>query len=841
MRQFTQHSPKLPRQLLEELGAQARDYDGRKRKKNVGVAERKEQRKAARKQKKSGNVSKAKHLNLTRNVPSDIEDEGNEASILKEQPNISAAPPQPKAPKSILKRPKSASSGKEIISKVQSLSPSPSPQRKVSRAVQDRFARDDAEIAALEKALGVKGKQKLPKSFEDDGLNSLLEGVDEKNRIEDKESTQEKRSEEKQWLEMKRLRAESGINEGSSTGEATEDNTDSSEDEMQSPFENEGTVEQGTELDEFHDLDLRSDQTGRPVQANPRKRKRENPYVAPVTDDSVKYVPPSLRKKEHSQSEDLSHLTRQLQGLLNRLSEANLLSILSDIEKLYRDYPRQHISTTLLDLLMGLLVDPTILSDTFIILHAGFLAAVYKVIGTDFGAQVIQRINEEFEQNYVSESSSGAGKKLTNLIALLTELYNFQVISGNLIFDFIRLCLRDFSETNTELLLRIIRSAGPQLRQDDPSSLKDIVLQLQSSVADTSEENLSVRTKFMIESINQLKNNRTKRTNVNSSIIAEHTVRMKKTLGSMNSRDLKAGEPLRISIKDLRNRDKVGSWWLMGANYQGQGQELTNLDEPTQQKQVDLLGDSQMDNTATDLVQLAKDQRMNTDVRRSIFVAIMSSSDHNDAYIRLMKLRLKRSQEFEITKVLIHCASAEKTYNPFYTFLSRRLCSDKKLKKSFQFSLWDLFKQMGERDDESEEDERDEGNGKLELRSLVNLAKMFGVIVAEGGLGLEVLKNLSLAYLQAQTQMFLEIFFVTVILHCHSTSKDARNEKVLLPIFLQPKEMPSIARGLQYFLKKVVRKTDLAGSRYEKDTVQWACNTVCDGLSDVAIEVVDED
>ena len=130
---------------------------------------------------------------------------------------------------------------------------------------------------------------------------------------------------------------------------------------------------------------------------------------------------------------------------------------------------------------------------------------------------------------------------------------------------------------------------------------------------------------------------------------------------------------------------------------------------------------------------------MNTDVRRSIFIVVMSATDYNDAYVRLMKLRLKKSQESEIPKVLIHCAGAEKEYNPFYTFLSRRLCSDKKLRMAFQFSLWDLFKQMGEGDEEPREsDEQHEGT--LGLRRLVNQARLFGVLIAEGGLGVGVLK-----------------------------------------------------------------------------------------------------
>lgn len=131
---------------------------------------------------------------------------------------------------------------------------------------------------------------------------------------------------------------------------------------------------------------------------------------------------------------------------------------------------------------------------------------------------------------------------------------------------------------------------------------------------------------------------------------------------------------------------------------------------------------------------------MNTDVRRAIFISIMSASDYKDAYMRLLKLKLKRAQELEIPRVVIHCAGSEKSYNPYYTLIARRLCSEHKLKMAFQFGLWDLFKRMGERmnDDDFEMDDEDEET--IDLRKTVNLGKMFGNLIADGGLPITVLK-----------------------------------------------------------------------------------------------------
>ena len=286
--------------------------------------------------------------------------------------------------------------------------------------------------------------------------------------------------------------------------------------------------------------------------------------------------------------------------------------------------------------------------------------------------------------------------------------------------------------------------SGPQLRQDNASSLKEIIMMLQSAVAKTGEENLSVRTKFMVETMNNLKDNRMKTGIAASTIASDHTIRMKKTLGTLNTQNIKASEPLQIALKDLRDSEKRGKWWLVGASYKDISQEDNHQDDSNQRSLgVQPQENNTVKSASTELVRLAREHRMNTDVRRSIFVAVMSATDYKDAYNRISKLRLKRSQELEIPRVLTHCASAEESYNPFYSLISRNFCSERRLRVAFQFSLWNLFKRMGEDPEDNGKDSEENGEDELQLRSLVNLAKFFGVLIAEDGIGVGVLKVIS--------------------------------------------------------------------------------------------------
>ncbi|KAL8981054.1 MAG: hypothetical protein Q9177_005693, partial [Variospora cf. flavescens] len=840
MRRPDHNTTLLPRGLREELGLS--ETFGSNRQKQTIPGLRKERRKAARNEKKvkfsqrnliSPAESSRRTAVPTSNRKSSTKHNGKRDPTLRDQHKVQDS----------LSRLRSSSKEQKSESDPEDSdihSSPPSLPKHVSRGVKDKLAAEDAEIATLEKALGVKNKKKLPKAFENDGLDLLLDGLED-DWDDESQRNKRKRDESDEWLEAKRKKARNAHHTVSKL------EAESSDEIGEQDVSFDGLSAEQNELEDYdssdEDIEVNgSDDSSSSASESPKRRIRENPYKAPGTTAVIapRYVPPSLRNQASSETEDLSRLRRQIQGLINRLSEANMLSILGDVEGLYRNHARQHVSSTLLDLLLGLLSDPSPLQDTFVILHAGFLVALYKVIGSDFGAQTVQRIDEEFRVNHeMAPDDPRKGKKLANLTSLMSQLYTFQMISSNLIYDYIRLFATELSEEHAELLLKCIRSSGPQLRQDNPSALKEIILLVQGSVTSIGERNLSMRTKFMVETITNLKNNRIKTGVAASEVMAEHTVRMKKALGSLNTRNIKASEPLGIGLRDIRESDKRGKWWLIGANYKD------TADDARQALPEDRLlhgvGDSIMAQDAGDnLLQMAREQRMNTDVRRSIFVGIMSATDYNDAFQRLMKLRLKKSQELEIPKVIVHCAAAETAYNPYYTLLARRVCSDRKLKKAFQFSLWDVFKRTGDGMDKGA-DEAEADDEKLGMKSIVNLARMFGALIAEGGMSLNVLKVLNFAYLQPKTSLFVELLNITIILHSQKGVRDSRDEKSVSAIFLQATDSTEMAKGLQYFLRKVVSKTDIAGTEADKETVKWGCKVARDAL-DVAIssQMVDQ-
>jgi nucleolar MIF4G domain-containing protein 1 len=710
------------------------------------------------------------------------------------------------------------------------------PNGRMSASARARLEEDDAEIARLEKKLGIK---KSSKTVRDDELDWLVNGSDSEDGDLEPLAKRKRSSGDDEWLQSKRQKAKVGsqVKEAKNTPASSEEEDEGLDGMDESDSE---TLENSDHFSGFSEDDdeyVSADE--QPIAAPPRVR--ENPYVAPLTNDNqpTKYVPPSLRRASASDTEALRQLQRQLQGLLNRLSEANILAILQSIEQIYANNARQHVTATLIELLGTRTADVAVLNDTFLILHAAFATSVYRVIGPDFIAQLLEDLVRRFDDASArEEGGQTGGKQSLNILAFMSNLYVFQAIGCEIIFDHIRLLLDNFCEANTELLLRIIRTCGPQLRQDDPSALKDIVLLLQRSIAKAGgESKVSVRTKFMVETIMDLKNNRMKHGLGASAMAAEHVTTMKKILGTLsaNSRNAKNTEPLSIGLNDIRDSDKKGKWWLVGASWRDPAKMADARKQAQEQPvvakaEIDTFSD---DETAVDLSALARAQGMNTDVRRAIFYALLDSVSYQHAHERILKLNLKSKQMLEVPRVILRCAAAETSYNHFYTLVASEFCKEHRLRKAWEFSLLDTFRRMGEdRDDEypSDDDDADDDE-KLSVRETYNLAKLYGALVAEGLLRVTILKTLNLSSpkgLQPTTTVFVQVLVTTVLLALKSASKKSSSDAVsqekgetafeaeVKSTFAHAHFLPDLPVALRYFLARSMTKTDIASSTKNK-------------------------
>lgn len=587
--------------------------------------------------------------------------------------------------------------------------------------------------------------------------------------------------------------------------------------------------------------------------------KRENPFVAPAGTDedakseegaeSSKYIPPALRRKLAMEAVDTSAeiiaLQRAIKGPLNKLSESNLGAIVNEISGLYLNNPRQAVTENLTKILLDSVVQQTRLLDTFVFLHATLIVAIYRLQGVDCGAFFVQTLIEKYESY---KSNPMQNKQALNCATFLSAVFTFQLVSSKLLFDIIRELIGDLTENNAEILLKIVRNSGNQMRSEDPAALKEIVLLVTSTSSSLPKEKITPRMQFLIETITSLKNNKLTVANDDS---VQMTVRLKKFLG--NSIASKAVDALQVSLEDIRSVDTRGKWWLVGSAWKGQEVVAEPLADTMAVNDI-------LDNAEPNWLELARLQRMNTDIRRAIFISIMSANDYIDAVTKLDKLALKKAQEREIPRILVHCAVVEPAWNPYYGILSAKLCASHSYRKTFQFLLWDLIKSFdsnsGAYNDSEDEDggvdtfagfDDDGESDDDKLKKIMNLGRLFGYLFAEGSLALHLLRTVNFVASSADSKLFMEVLLVSFFdqvakkSQMHSIgaglgkkgmSEQKFDDRTLIERLLKAKEEPALLKGMSLFISKRLLNSDFILGKKQRRRVEWGVKS--------AIDIIDE-
>ncbi|PPR00892.1 hypothetical protein CVT24_000377 [Panaeolus cyanescens] len=817
----TSSTTRLPQSLLEQIEGSAQHNHSHHGSRKVSRKDLRKQDRQERKQKKSEFFSRN-----PRKRPAEAEqvDSTQRKKPRTDIPNPTPPPP-PHAPRNTPSVVNTSKGKGRMVTR-----PSTSSSRDYAPPTSSRPPHEDKEdryIAYLESKLRAGGKKKHKE--EDDGLDDLLNFADS--------IALQGRQAYTPNIQVENTR-DSDIY-GESEGTASEDSEQYSEDD--SWGDEWGGIEQSSNSDEREEPE--------PNVASTDPLPSQSPAAS-----STAYIPPHLRQSQASQDESLAKLTRQLKGQLNRMSEQNIAIILSGVEDIYRTNGRNDVTTTLTNLIIDGICSHSTLLDSYVVLYAAFVSSLHKIIGIEFAAHFVQTVISKYEQHYrdVAESIedvSKDGKECTNLMVLISELYNFQVISCLLVFDIIKAVLQDdLSELKIELLLKLLRNSGQQLRQDDPTALKDIIQTVQDKVSNQ-DGDLSSRTRFMIETLTNLKNNKLKR-NITQNQGASAVERMKKFLSGLSkTKHILSHEPLRVSLEDLHSADKRGKWWLVGAAWSGN--PLVERQEEFQKVvQEDQSVEEQKE---TDLVKLARSQGMNTDIRKGIFVVLLSSADYLDACERLGQLKLTEVQQREIFRVILHCCGQEKSYNPYYTLVGQQLCKTAHSHKiTLQYMLWDFLRELGESNvggaamTKISEDFDNFSSGAIAKSRMQNVCKAYAWWIAKDCINLNALKPLDFTRLKAQTRSFLRDLLINVFVNSQraapviGNSLDSitftRNRNAIEEIFIKATRVQNVAMGLVYFMSEALIKESDGRGGLDK-FIKWAAEVAQETLR-TGIDVV---
>lgn len=730
--------------------------------------------------------------------------------------------------------------------------------------------RDNDDIKYYAKKLGINPKEGLHKTDEFDTVGGLLDGLD----FMDKYGGKEEKSDNTPDGEVdEEEEDQSDMDKEAALLEYDDENKDMDEqatdyyakklgidtDEgLKEEFEGDvlggllegisaGTDKQEKESavsEEESSEEESSDDTSEPVV-------KENPYIAPEqshddedddddkpTEKQDKYIPPRLRKRlmaENSESSEMVELKRAIKGPFNKLSEPTLGKSVSELLRQYDTYPRQLVNEAIVDVVLDSVLIRTPLLESFLILYASAVTAVFRLHGIDFGAFAIQSFVEKLETYWIPEKQTNK-RAAVNLIGLIGFCYDLGMISPTLIYDIIsKKLLISPDEFKIDMLLKLIRTSGPKLRSDDSMALKEITTNLTKSVKEEERHGnvASVRTKFVIETITNLKNNKLK--SIESRPTGDMLTRVRKQLGSLGGSY--NGEAIKVSLDDIEHVKDRGKWWLVGSAWKGTSASPSNDHNEISNEKSDESDNLNIDDDIfdgqTNWLALAKEHRMNTDVRKAIFVSIMSAADYMDAFTKLDKLKLKNVQKREIPNILLHCATLESVYNPYYAFLAKKLCADHAMKRTLKLNLWDLFKDLNSGDD-TVTGLLTESEGVSRLSKVLHLGRFYGFLIGKGAQELNVLKTVNFIELSSDARIFVTILLITFldIVSKKSMKGHPKNPstKLVTDVLSKCDDQISLLKGLRYFIENGLKDSDLIKDERQKRRVYWGSQVMYDEI-----------
>ncbi|PON74176.1 Armadillo-type fold containing protein [Trema orientale] len=491
-----------------------------------------------------------------------------------------------------------------------------------------------------------------------------------------------------------------------------------------------------------------------------------------------KYVAPHLRSRAGSEPEEYSQIRRRVRGLLNRLSESNVESITGEMSGIFRSVARSISSQIISEEVLASCSRGPRGNEQYAAVFAAFVAGMACSVGVDFSAKLMASLAKNFEDEYWKQDNLS----LRNLTLLLSYLCLFGVCSSDLIYDFMSMLSKRLAEVDVSTILTVLQCCGMKIRADDPLSMKNFILSVQSRVTELKsssgegQENInSKRMEFMLETICDIKNNK-KRSKEDPS----HHTRIKKWLQKLGVEE-KVIRGLKWS--KLLDPDKKGQWW-------------SSVDTTSVRDDVDEVART-IDKEvleAQKMLELAAAQRMNTQARKAIFCIIMSGEDYIDAFEKLLRLDLPGKQDREIMRVLVECCLQEKVFNKYYAVLATKLCEhDKNHKFTLQFCLWDHFKEVE----------------SMPLIRSMNLARFVAEMIASFCLSLAVLKAVDLNDITQLTPK--RIMHFRMLFEVMFEYPDKLIWNVFTRVAVAP-ELEDLRQGIEFFVKEYLVKSNRAAS-----------------------------
>ncbi|MCJ1363199.1 pre-mRNA-splicing factor cwc22 [Acarospora aff. strigata] len=492
------------------------------------------------------------------------------------------------------------------------------------------------------------------------------------------------------------------------------------------------------------------------------------------------YIPPARLRALQAQITDKTSkeyqrmaweaLKKSINGLINKINVSNIKYIVPELfgENLIRGR----------GLFCRSLMKAQAASLPFTPIYAA-MAAIVNTKLPQVGELLLNRLIVQFRKAFKRNDKAVCLSSTT----FIAHLCNQQVAHEMVAAQILLLLLHKPTDDSVEIAVGLTREVGQHLEEMSGPIALAVFDQFRSILH---EADIDKRVQYMIEVLFQVRKDRYK-----------DNPAIKEELDLVEEEDQithRTGLEDEIEVQDGLNVFKFDPEWEEHEEaYKKLKAQILGEADGSDEDDEDESDDSSDDEEAKEEKNIEIKDQSNTDLvnlRRTIYLTIMSSIDFEECCHKLMKVTLPPGQEPELPSMIIECCSQERTYSKFYGLIGERFA---KLNR-----LWtDLFEQSFAKYYDTIH--------RYETNRLRNIARFFGHMLSSDGIGWHVLSvvRLNEEETTSSSRIFIKILFQDLAEALGMPKLQARlKDEFLRPSFdgLFPTDNPRNTRfSINYF------------------------------------------
>jgi pre-mRNA-splicing factor CWC22 len=490
------------------------------------------------------------------------------------------------------------------------------------------------------------------------------------------------------------------------------------------------------------------------------------------------YIPPARLRALQAQITDKTSkeyqrmaweaLKKSINGLINKVNVSNIKFIVPELfgENLVRG--------------RGLFCRSIMKAQAASLPFTPIYAAMASIVNTKLpqvGDLLLSRLIVQFRKAFKRNDKAVCISSTT----FIAHLCNQQVAHEMLAAQVLLLLLHKPTDDSVEIAVGLTREVGQHLEEMNAPIALAVFDQFRNILH---EADIDKRVQYMIEVLFQVRKDRYK-----------DNPAIKEELDLVEEEDQithRAGLDDELETQDTLNIFKFDTKWEEHEEaYKKLKAEI--LGEDSDEDDEDGSDESEEDESDAEEQQMDIKDQSNTNLvnlRRTIYLTIMSSIDFEECCHKLMKINLPAGLEPELPSMIIECCSQERTYSKFYGLIGERFAKINR--------LWsDLF--------EAAFAKYYDTIHRYETNRLRNIAQFFGHLISNDAIGWHVLSviHLNEEETTSSSRIFVKILFQNLAENLGLPGLQARfRDEILRPSFegLFPTENPRHTRfSVNYF------------------------------------------